>query len=158
MKCIKYRISLSIKLFKKCHLSDQISGCESLQTHWQSLQSEKTSKSPPTPSVIIPYVNDAINWIIQSRQTSFDTKSNSDLVSIPGDFVANPGGGKVEVLVTGSLHLVGGVLELIQPDVCYKSQLELDEEQDLIKMYYQLENKDNVDIGKGQSEALKLDL
>ena len=47
---------------------------------------------------------------------------------------------QIQVLVTGSTHLVGGVLEIICPDVFFQSELEIKEEQRIVQEYESLDD------------------
>ena len=46
-----------------------------------------------------------------------------------------PANRPVQILVTGSLHLVGGVLELVKPDVCHMTKEELAREGEIVREY-----------------------
>lgn len=119
--------------------------CLEHQQHWSRLDEEAASPdlwSTPSPeaggpaplllaprlphthgtgSLVFSCISHALQWISQGRDPVFQTPScPRDLLAHP---VANSGAGvlreaaAIHVLVTGSLHLVGGVLKLLDPSL-----------------------------------------
>ncbi|XP_054582737.1 folylpolyglutamate synthase, mitochondrial isoform X2 [Eptesicus fuscus] len=119
--------------------------CLEHQQHWSRLAEEAASPDlwssprpeaggpaslllaprPPhthgTSSLVFSCISHALQWISQGRDPVFQTPSSPrDLLAHP---VANSGASvlreaaAVHVLVTGSLHLVGGVLKLLDPSL-----------------------------------------
>lgn len=119
--------------------------CLEHQQHWSRLAEEAASPDlwssprpeaagpaslllaprPPhthgTSSLVFSCISHALQWISQGRDPVFQTPSSPrDLLTHP---VANSGASvlreaaAVHVLVTGSLHLVGGVLKLLDPSL-----------------------------------------
>lgn len=86
---------------------------ETNKTAWDTMQ--KTQKIHHVPSHAVPHIEDALKLV---------------------DDIAN--GGKVQVFVTGSLHLVGGVLSFIHPDCYEKSAEEIQHEIQTIDKYSKL--------------------
>lgn len=119
--------------------------CLEHQQHWSRLDEEVASPdlwSTPSPeaggpaslllaprlphthgtsSLVFSCISHALQWISQGRDPDFQTPScPRDLLAHP---VANSGASvlreaaAIHVLVTGSLHLVGGVLKLLDPSL-----------------------------------------
>lgn len=97
----------------------QLGRCvEHLHT-WTKLQTELKPPYLPSqhdiPAITIPCINDALLWLTHGR----DLHLTPDIQSIPDhplpiDLVTAD---QVQVLVTGSLHLVGGALGCLQPSI-----------------------------------------
>ncbi|XP_023557470.1 folylpolyglutamate synthase, mitochondrial isoform X3 [Octodon degus] len=111
--------------------------CLAHQQHWSHLgeQASPALQSTPQPSGPVPHsphrgsasslvfscVSHALQWISQGRDPVFQPSSP------PRGFLAHPTAssgasvlqeaGAIHVLVTGSLHLVGGVLKLLEPSL-----------------------------------------
>lgn len=64
-------------------------------------------------SCVFPSIYDALRWATQGRDPLLQDEVKIDLRNIPED-LRDPA--HVQVLVTGSLHLIGGVLRVISPD------------------------------------------
>lgn len=119
--------------------------CLEHQQHWSRLDEEQASPdlwSTPSPepggptslllapcpphthctsSLVFSCISHALQWISQGRDPVFQTSSSpQNLLAHP---VANSGASilreaaAIHVLVTGSLHLVGGVLKLLEPSL-----------------------------------------
>ncbi|XP_037652793.1 folylpolyglutamate synthase, mitochondrial isoform X7 [Choloepus didactylus] len=115
--------------------------CLTHQQHWSHLTEEQAcpalwgppSLEPDGPephpphthsasSLVFSCISHALQWITQGRDPVFQPPSP------PEDFFAHPVASSgasalreaaaVHVLVTGSLHLVGGVLRLLEPSLC----------------------------------------
>jgi len=110
----------------------QLARCQDLLHTWVKIQAEQfrtrlvvsgskgSDDSMPgigmdnaVPAVVVPCINDALLWMTQGR----DSQLNSEYsvipdMAVPRDLVEAE---QVQVLVTGSLHLVGGVLACVQP-------------------------------------------
>ncbi|XP_047736730.1 folylpolyglutamate synthase, mitochondrial-like isoform X2 [Hyalella azteca] len=76
-------------------------------------------------AVVIPYIQDALHWLINSslglnnNQNDSENRARDDHVSHEVDPVreALAEADQIHVLVTGSLHLVGGVLAILDPSL-----------------------------------------
>jgi len=124
----------------------QLSRCENHLHVWTKLQNSSTptlrllngdTKLPPpvcVPCLIIPSISEALNWITQgtdpSLAQSFQTISDHPL---PQDLETAD---QVQVLITGSLHLVGGALACIQPDGLPVRHVD----PELVRSYHKLKN------------------
>ncbi|XP_077001885.1 folylpolyglutamate synthase, mitochondrial isoform X2 [Tamandua tetradactyla] len=115
--------------------------CLTHQQHWGHLAEEQACPAlrrtpspgpdgpePPSPhphsasSLVFSCISHALQWITQGRDPIFQPPSPAQ------DFSAHPLAGSgasvlheaaaIHVLVTGSLHLVGGVLKLLEPSLC----------------------------------------
>jgi len=65
------------------------------------------------PAVVVPCINDALLWMSQGRDNQLTSEySVINNMPVPRDLVEAE---QVQILVTGSLHLVGGVLACVQP-------------------------------------------
>jgi len=84
---------------------EQMERCEEQLDMWRSLQTGDTS----TPAVIIPYINDALMYVCGGREPGLQGIQPQHRVP-----QALEKAELVQVLVTGSLHLVGGVLACLQ--------------------------------------------
>jgi len=84
----------------------QLARCQELDSTWRSLETS-------VPCVVVPCINDALLWVSQGRDSTLTTNYSSvpDLAA-PREMLEAD---QVQVLVTGSLHLVGGVLAAVQP-------------------------------------------
>lgn len=104
----------------------QLTRCQNLMHTWVKIQTEKRRRSalvPGTfqlpvngvPAVVVPCINDALLWITQGR----DSKLTSKYSAVPEHDVPEDllDASQVQVLVTGSLHLVGGVLACVEPSM-----------------------------------------
>ncbi|XP_070286703.1 folylpolyglutamate synthase, mitochondrial isoform X1 [Myotis yumanensis] len=119
--------------------------CLEHQQHWSRLDEEAASPdlwSTPSPeaggptslllapclphthgtsSLVFSCISHALQWITQGRDPVFQTPSSPR--DLPAHPVANSGASvlreaaAIHVLVTGSLHLVGGVLKLLDPSL-----------------------------------------
>jgi len=89
---------------------------------WTKLQNELLPpyiKSRTTvPSINIPCINDALVWLTQGRDPNLVEDppmiSNHQEPSLPSELLDSV---QIQILVTGSLHLVGGVLGCIDPSL-----------------------------------------
>jgi len=107
----------------------QLKRCEEQLHVWTKLQASSqeepasqllgnTTCLPPTnnpvPGIIIPCINDALLWISQGS----DPNLSADYYCIPSNPLPQDllEADQVQVLVTGSLHLVGGVIACIKPE------------------------------------------
>lgn len=118
--------------------------CLEHQQHWSCLEEEQASpdlRSAPSPepggptslllapcpphtrctsSLVFGCISHALQWISQGRDPVFQTPSSPQNLAHP---VADSGASvlreaaAIHVLVTGSLHLVGGVLKLLEPSL-----------------------------------------
>lgn len=79
----------------------QLDKCEQNRKCWMQLQ---RTKSPPVVTDVLPCIEDAIASI-ESRYERIEALKGA------------PATTNVHVLVTGSLHLVGGVIALIDPEL-----------------------------------------
>ena len=97
----------------------------------------QSSKSRIVPCILIPYLNDAVAWVTQGRRLYLGLNGQEEFVEtdLPGNCSSAE---QVQILVTGSSHLVGGVLEIIRPDVFFQSDFELEEERDIVEEYKRL--------------------
>ncbi|XP_033732564.1 folylpolyglutamate synthase, mitochondrial-like isoform X2 [Pecten maximus] len=64
-------------------------------------------------SEVFPSIYDAVKWATQGREPLVDDDHKLDLNQIPED-LRDPA--HIQILITGSLHLVGGVLRAVSPD------------------------------------------
>lgn len=65
------------------------------------------------PAVVVPCINDALLWMSQGRDSQLTSEySVIPDMAVPRDLEEAE---QVQILVTGSLHLVGGVLACVQP-------------------------------------------
>lgn len=125
----------------------QLKRCEDQLHMWTKLQgsvevSPSTSRllgSPPphtnspVPGIIIPCINDALLWISQGSDPNLVAGYyNIPSQVVPQDLVEAD---QVQVLVTGSLHLVGGVVACIQPE---GAVTERTGDRQLVASYYNL--------------------
>ena len=90
----------------------------------------------------VPFVNDAVAWI--TRAFDLDLSSANDTnahVGVEGDDdltsadEAVVSAAALEVLVTGSFWLVGGVMEEVRPDVCARTGAEREAEEAVVREY-----------------------
>lgn len=72
-----------------------------------------------TPSYVFPCINDALTWTVSSRDSNFNANHHSMYTQRPKKMLEAD---NLHVLVTGSLHLIGGVLALIDPELNSSSQ------------------------------------
>jgi len=86
----------------------QLARCQEQLEVWGWLQA---ARGGPAPALAIPCINDALLWVAGGREGALRGEFSGPRAP-PG----LRGAGLVQVLVTGSLHLVGGVLAAIQPD------------------------------------------
>ena len=82
----------------------QLSRCDLHDKTWRDLMMEQRKSQTPA-SVIIPCYNDAISWI--SKHHCDNLPASSCQHSLPDKVTQSE---RLEILVTGSLHLIGGVL------------------------------------------------
>ncbi len=109
----------------------QMKRCNCHHKHWKSVHSS-------TSSIVIPYVNDTLAWLTAGRRVQLLSEGVKELGEVaPGSPVipAMP----LQILVTGSFWLVGGVLQEVQPDVCYRGEAELKQEQQIEEQYRALQ-------------------
>lgn len=138
-------------------LSGQIKKCQENVKHWEKIQVNKqealfllllislifqASNSSSVPCILIPYLNDAVAWVTQGRRLYLGLSGQEEFVEtdLPTDCSSAE---QVQILVTGSSHLVGGVLEIIRPDVFFQSDLELEEERRIVEEYHNLAAENN---------------
>merc|ERR1712059_20272 len=89
---------------------------------WTKIQSEDSpaylSARHTVPCINIPCINDALLWLTQGRDPLLIPDpaiiSNQQNPEVPLDLVSAD---QVQLLVTGSLHLVGGVLGCLEPSL-----------------------------------------
>uniref|UniRef100_A0A8C0G3M9 Folylpolyglutamate synthase n=1 Tax=Chelonoidis abingdonii TaxID=106734 RepID=A0A8C0G3M9_CHEAB len=107
-------------------LENMLTRCLENQKKWNRLMEEKVGQdlwlSPPmhrplnSNSLVFPCISHALQWITQGRDPHFQAPATKGLHLHP---VAGTGAvllkeaAAIRVLVTGSLHLVGGVLKLL---------------------------------------------
>ena len=96
--------------------------CAENRERWDSLCSIKSAQ--------VTYLNDALALALGNR---YHLPTSVDLD--PEASVEIPANRPVQILVTGSLHLVGGVLELVKPDVCHMTKEELAREGEIVREY-----------------------
>jgi len=79
---------------------------------WREMQSNSKPSSPTPPSIYLESIQDSLNFVDISRD---------DAIFSDGNEVTRPAwltqGHHVQVLATGSLYLVGGILKLVDPDL-----------------------------------------
>jgi len=96
----------------------QLARCQDMLHTWVKIQAAGTNTMgrlvrPEVPAVVVPCINDALLWITQGRDQCLTSEySVAPKYSIPNDLID---AAQVQVLVTGSLHLVGGVLACVEP-------------------------------------------
>ena len=107
----------------------QLKRCEEQLHVWTKLQNnpkmsttssrllDSTCQPPinnPVPGIMIPCINDTLLWISQGLDPNLVAGCyNIPSQVVPQDLLEDD---QVQVLVTGSLHLVGGVLACIKPE------------------------------------------
>jgi len=131
----------------------QISRCEHHLHLWTKLQTCQSTSSKdsnvlpdihtqsfnaaPIPGLIIPSINTSLKWITQGRDPAL---ANADLAMeihpVPQELKEAD---QVQVLITGSLHLVGGALSCIQPDGLVERRVD----PDLVSNYHNIEEEDH---------------
>lgn len=89
----------------------QLRRCEQHLKVWHQIQE---GRSRSVPAIAIPCINEALLWVSGGREPALlgYQEAYQGLQEAPQEMQEAP---LVQVLVTGSLHLVGGVLALIQP-------------------------------------------
>jgi folylpolyglutamate synthase len=102
--------------------------CEDNRRKWEDMCN--------TRCVVVPHLNDALALVLRGRH---DVPVSGGQV-LEDSLVDIPESGLRQVLITGSLHLVGGVLELVRPDVCHRTEVEVEREEQLAKEYSKLAN------------------
>ncbi|XP_055955462.1 folylpolyglutamate synthase, mitochondrial-like isoform X2 [Patella vulgata] len=73
-----------------------------------------TAKDKPLVSYSFPCISSALFWATQGLDSSASIESESEIPDIPKTFRHKA---HIQILITGSLHLVGGTLELIMPNL-----------------------------------------
>ena len=117
----------------------QLRRCEEHKVAWEELQYEKIlnnrSKLTLTP---IQDADESCEIVNQSLQTPcYTTKTINDAIELANSFAYEADGRDfklVQVLVTGSIHLVGGVLQILDPDLFNRTDHEKD---DIISKEYE---------------------
>ena len=113
--------SVSDNTNKTVSLAEAKVKCEENEATWR--------KFSATRSVVFTYLNDALAHLLAGRLNVPVSEMDS-----PSPVDCDPRR-QIQVLVTGSLHLVGGVLELIKPDVCHRTEEEARREERLAAEY-----------------------
>lgn len=135
-------------------MTDRLERCRLHKAIWDLM-------NPTIPSVIIPFLDNALVWITQCHgdlgqfgvhngncMEECNGKSYSKvhlkaLQQQVGDGSPCPEklaqASQVQVLVTGSLHLIGGVLEIANPDISMKSKEEIELQQAIEEEYLSLD-------------------
>jgi len=88
----------------------QLDKCDIHLTSWSELQSDMTDHAP-VPGVVIPCINDALLWATAGRDTDLPPQYEDTHHPTPPTLLQSD---MVQLLVTGSLHLVGGVVGCIR--------------------------------------------
>lgn len=127
----------------------RIARCNEHAACWEEPDPASSSDLDPVcPSVIIPCLDDAINWITQQAFLETPEDAEDDhLDAMEGVRTRSSRSGEVkqvQILTMGSIHLIGGVLELIRPDIYAKSEAEAAREQGVVAEYHRL-----ADLGVG---------
>eukprot|EP00095_Tigriopus_kingsejongensis_P011383 snap_masked-scaffold68_size422247-processed-gene-0.2 protein:Tk11383 transcript:snap_masked-scaffold68_size422247-processed-gene-0.2-mRNA-1 annotation:"folylpolyglutamate mitochondrial-like" len=123
-------------------MKDRMERCQSHKAAWDKCE-------PSTPFVIIPHIDHAVAWIGQfhhrGRFNGLADRWNVDQLEEDAGIQCPKRlseAAQVHVLVTGSLHLIGGVMEIIQPDISSKSPNEIKLEKAIERHYQSLNQKD----------------
>jgi len=86
----------------------QLDRCETHLSAWTELQSGED----PVPGLVIPCINDALLWATAGRDTVLPPRyQDNPNLHTPGELIQCD---LIQLLVTGSLHLVGGVVGCIR--------------------------------------------
>lgn len=72
--------------------------------------SQETENLDVIPSSVIACLSEALHWITQGRDLALPRRQATPLIPV---YLQNAN--HIQILVTGSIHLVGGVLKLIEP-------------------------------------------
>ena len=89
---------------------------------------------PDIPAITVPYLDDALFCVTQGRLEPWAPPPSS-LPPLPEEASSAQ---QLQVLVTGSLHLVGGVLEHVQPDLCALDPAQTPLAKDVVAKYVEL--------------------
>ncbi|XP_069121229.1 folylpolyglutamate synthase, mitochondrial-like isoform X3 [Argopecten irradians] len=73
----------------------------------------KLTNEPDFIAEVFPSIYDAVKWAVQGRDPLVEDDQKLDLNEIPKD-LRDPA--HIQILITGSLHLVGGVLRAVGPE------------------------------------------
>ena len=96
---------------------------ETTTTPSQLQHATKPLQSPPSngpmPTMTFNCIADSLIWVSQGRDSRLLNEDGSD-VSIHGIPECLKSADHVQVLCTGSLHLVGDILSLLDPSICDK--------------------------------------
>ena len=88
----------------------QLDKCDLHLSSWSELQSDLPDRTP-VPGVVIPCINDALLWATAGRDTDLPPPYQITHHPTPPSLIQSD---MVQLLVTGSLHLVGGVVGCIR--------------------------------------------
>ena len=89
----------------------QLSRCDTHTRVWSELMAELSSAAPPTPCVTLPCFDDAVTWATSHHCPQLRREEYREPgVMFPETMLRVE---SMDLLVTGSLHLVGGVLGFI---------------------------------------------
>ena len=91
--------------------NDQYRMCLRAQQAWLDLRRGNSSDS--TDTSIFPTINEAVRWVVNGRDDGIQ-KPMLDGPSLPSKMVEAR---HLQLVVVGSLHLVGGVLRFLGPDI-----------------------------------------
>ena len=78
-----------------------------------TMTADTTSARPETKLVVMCCIQDAVQWAACAKDSQLGSPSLED----PNPPEASRTAKHIQVLVTGSLHLVGGVLKILDPDL-----------------------------------------
>ena len=118
----------------------QLRRCEEHKVAWQELQYEKllNNKSKLTSTAIQDVDEENCETVNHPFKTPcYTTKTINDALELANSFAYETDGRDfklVQVLVTGSIHLVGGVLKILDPDIFNRTD---DEKEEMISEEYE---------------------
>ena len=110
----------------------QVKRCEEHQTAWSELQYEKRLNNPIEQE---PYSHGPHKSHIPSSTAG----TINEAMEIANALADKSGDRLVQVLVTGSIHLVGGVLQILEPDLFERTD-DVKEEERLSELYAKIQD------------------